>query len=219
MALLGKAGMVSFTPLSWPVRLRIMIGVAKGLAYIHEYSPRKYVHGDMRPSNVLLGRNMEPHISNFGLGCLAKVTEESLSFQPEQITTDTSSLQNSPYVQRRASLMAAAGPCYNAPEATKAKPSQKCDVYSFGVILLEMISAKMPYIRTGSLDVDLVEWFQISIEERKPVYDVLDRFLAPDVDMEEEIVAVMKIALACVAKVPEKRPSMRGVCDNLARLA
>ena len=49
--------------------------------------------------------------------------------------------------------------------------------------------------------------------------DALDRFLVPDVDIEEEIVAVMKIALACVAKVPDRRPPMRYVCDNLARLA
>ncbi|KAM5577969.1 receptor protein kinase-like protein ZAR1 [Rosa sericea] len=219
-AIHGKAGMISFTPLSWPVRLRIMIGLAKGLAYIHEFSPRKYVHGDLRPSNVLLGQNMEPHISNFGLGRLAKVTEESSSFQLEQITTDTSSLQNSPYVHRAAISIAAAAPCYKAPEASKvAKPSQKCDVYSFGVIMLEMISAKMPFSRVGSVEIDLVEWFQISIEERKPVIDVLDRFLAPDVDMEEEIATVMNIALACVARAPERRPSMRCVCDNLARLA
>lgn len=217
--LLGKAGMKSFTPLSWPVRLRIMKGLAKGLAYIHEFSPRKYVHGDLRPSNVLLGQNMEPHISNFALGHLAKVTEECPSFQLEQITPETSP-QNSPYVQRTASLIAAAGPCYKAPEASKvAKPSQKCDVYSFGVIMLEMISAKMPFIRIGSLEIDLIQWFQISIEERKPLFDVLDRFLAPDVDMEEEIVVVMKIALACVAKAPARRPSMRCVCDTLARLA
>ena len=109
MALLGKVG----TPLSWPVRLRIMIGMAKGLAHIHEFSPTKYVHGDLRPSNVLLGPNMEPHISNFGLGRLAKVTGEYQSFQLDQLTTETLSLQNSPYahVQRTASLIVAAEPC------------------------------------------------------------------------------------------------------------
>ncbi|XP_050370297.1 receptor protein kinase-like protein ZAR1 isoform X2 [Argentina anserina] len=219
-AIHGKPGMISFKPLSWPIRLRIMIGMAKGLAYIHEHSPRKYVHGDLRPRNVLLGPKMDPHISNFRLGRLAKVTEESESFQFEQLTANTSSLQKSPYLQRAASSIAAAEPCYKAPEATKvAKSSQKGDVFSFGVIMMEMISAKKPYIRAGSLEIDLVEWFKTSTEEPKVVFDVLDQLLAPDVDMEEEIVAVMKIALACVAKAPERRPSMRCVCDNLARLA
>ncbi|XP_016649186.1 PREDICTED: probable inactive leucine-rich repeat receptor-like protein kinase At1g66830 [Prunus mume] len=221
-AIHGKSGMVSFTPLSWPVRLRIIKGLAKGLAYIHEFSPRKYVHGNLRPSNILLGQNMEPHISDFGLGRLANLTEESSSsssFQLEQIMTETPP-QNSPYVQRVASSLAAAGTFYKAPEASKVtKPSQKWDVYSFGVIILEMISAKMPFKRIGSLEMDLIQWFQLSIDERKPLVDLLDPFLAPDVDMEEEIVAVLKMALACAHKAPERRPSMRFVCDNLARFA
>ncbi|PQM33404.1 putative inactive leucine-rich repeat receptor-like protein kinase [Prunus yedoensis var. nudiflora] len=176
-AIHGKSGMVSFTPLSWPVRLRIIKGLAKGLAYIHEFSPRKYVHGNLRPSNILLGQNMEPHISDFGLGRLANLTEESSSsssFQLEQIMTETPP-QNSPYVQRVASSLAAAGAFYKAPEASKVtKPSQKWDVYSFGVIILEMISAKMPFKRIGSLEMDLIQWFQLSIDERKPLVDLLD---------------------------------------------
>ncbi|KAM1715066.1 hypothetical protein ACFX12_025594 [Malus domestica] len=221
-AIHGKPGMVSFTPLSWPARLKIMNGLAKGLAYIHEFSPRRYVHGNLRPRNILLGQNMEPRISDFGLGRLANLTEESLSsssFQLEQIMAETPP-QNSPYVQRTSSSLAAPGPCYKAPEASKVtKPSQKWDVYSFGVVILEMISAKMPFMRIGSLEMDLIQQFQLCIEERKPLCDLLDPFLAPDVDMKEEIVAVLKIALACVHKSPEKRPSMRFVCDNLARLA
>ena len=109
---------------------------------------------------------------------------------------------------------------YKAPKASNGrKPSQKWDIYSFGVILLEIISRKLPLIQVGPLKMVIVKWFHLNIEERKHFLDVLDPFLAHDLDMQEEIVAVLKVALSCVHKSPEKRPSMRHVCDNLAKLA
>ncbi|XP_062107431.1 receptor protein kinase-like protein ZAR1 [Humulus lupulus] len=219
-AIHGKPGMVFFTPLSWPLRLRIMKGIAKGLSHLHEYSPKKYVHGNLKPSNILLGQNMEPQISDLGLGRLANITRESQTFQMEQLAPETPpqylphemSAINSPAVTF--------GSQYNSPESSNGrKPSQKWDVYSFGVIMLEMISGKLPLMQVGSMEMDIVQWFHLSIEERKPFVDVLDPFLAHDLDMQEEIVAVLKVALSCVHQSPERRPSMRYVCDTLAKLA
>ncbi|PON49227.1 Tyrosine-protein kinase [Trema orientale] len=219
-AIHGKAGMVFFTPLSWPLRLRIMKGIAKGLTHLHEFSPKKYVHGNLKPSNILLGQNMEPQISDLGLCRLANIAGESQTFQLEQIAAETPP-QNLPHEMSAMNSPAVTlGSQYRAPEASNGrKPSQKWDVYSFGMIMLEMISGKLPLIQVGSLEMGIVQWFHLSIEERKPFIDVLDPFLAHDLDMQEEIVAALKVALSCVHKSPERRPSMRYVCDSLDKLA
>ncbi|KAL5809948.1 hypothetical protein ACOSQ3_026645 [Xanthoceras sorbifolium] len=216
-AIHGKSGMIYFRPLSWPIRLRILKGIAKGLAFLHEFSPRRYVHGDLRPSNILLGERMEGHISDFGLSRIADIAEESVAVQWEQMKNGTPQ-QSSPYELTPINTTMTRS-CYQAPEASKVrKPTQKWDVYSYGVILLEIISGKFPVIQIGSLEMDLVQWIQLILEDRKAVTDVFDPFLANDPDKEDEIVAVLGIALGCINKSPDKRPSMKSVCDSLDRI-
>ncbi|KAL4363321.1 hypothetical protein GQ457_04G022980 [Hibiscus cannabinus] len=77
----GEKSGIPFKPLLWPVRVQIMKGIAKGLPFLHEFSPKRYVHGNLKPNNILLDENMEPHISDFGLGRLANITDESPEFQ------------------------------------------------------------------------------------------------------------------------------------------
>ncbi|KAL1553610.1 Zygote arrest protein 1 [Salvia divinorum] len=221
-AIHGKPGLVEFTPLSWCVRLKIMKGVAKGLVYLHECSPKKYVHGDLKPSNVILGHEMEPKISDFGLGRLANIAGGSTTLQSNRMVCEkpqrgqqSSSTSDVATFASKASF----GFYYQAPEVMKAvKPSQKWDIYSYGMILLEMMTGKAPLIQFGTSEMDLVHWMQLCIEEKKPVSDVLDPNLAQDADKEEEMIAVLKIAMACTSSSPEKRPSMRHVSDALERL-
>lgn len=215
----GKAGLVTFTPLSWSDRLKIMKGMAKGLVYLHEFSPKKYVHGDLKPSNILLGHGMTPHISDFGLGRLANIAGGSPALQSNRVAAEK-------LHERQKSLSTditttnILGNGYQAPEALKVvKPSQKWDVYSYGVILLEMITGRLPIVQVGNSEMDIVQWIQFCIEEKKPLSDVLDPYLAEDADKEEEIIAVLKIAMACVSSSPEKRPTMRHVLDALDRLS
>lgn len=215
-AIHGRTGMTYFKPLSWSIRLRIMKGFAKGLAFLHECSPKRYVHGNLKTSNVLLGENMEPHISDFGLNCFAYTSEESIPVQGEQMSGGTPQ-QGSPYALTP-THSSMPGSCYEAPESSKVmKPSQKWDVYSFGVILLEIISGKSPIMQMSLSGMDLVRWIQLS-SEVKPPSEVLDPFLARDSDKEHEMIAVLKIALACVHASPDKRPSMKNVSENLERL-
>ncbi|XP_017974372.1 PREDICTED: receptor protein kinase-like protein ZAR1 [Theobroma cacao] len=216
-AIHGKAGYIPFKPLSWSVRVKIMKGIAKGLAYLHELSPKRYVHGNLKPSNILLGEDMEPHISDFGLGRLANIAEESPTFQVEQMTSWTPQ-HGSPYelTPINSSLN---GSYYQAPEASKdTKPSQKWDVYSFGVILLEMISGKLPSIQVGSLEMDMVQWIQLSIEERKPLSSIIDPSLTHNWGEEDNIAAILKLALACIHKSPDRRPTMRCVSYSFDKL-
>ncbi|KAJ4960977.1 hypothetical protein NE237_020887 [Protea cynaroides] len=219
-AIHGKAGMPSFTPLKWSVRLTIMRGIAKGLAYLHEFSPKKYVHGDLKPNNILLGQNLEPHIADFGLGRLANITGGSLALQSNRIDSEKPWQQQTATVEvTTVSSTIGSGSCYQAPEALKmVKPSQKWDVYSYGVILLEMISGRSAMVQVSTSEMDLVQWIQLCIEEKKPLSDVLDPFLAGESVREEEMVAVLKIALACVQTSPEKRPSLRHASDALDKL-
>ncbi|GKV47321.1 hypothetical protein SLEP1_g54232 [Rubroshorea leprosula] len=221
-ALHGKPGMISFTPLPWSARLKITKGVAKGLVYLHEFSPKKYVHGDLTPSNILLDENMEPRISDFGLGRLANIAGGSPTVQSSRLHVEKP--QERP--QKSASSQVTAvhssinlGSFYQAPEALKVvKPSQKWDVYSYGVILLEMITGRTPLVHVGSSEMDLVQWIQLCIEEKRSLLDVLEPFLALDADKEEEIIAILKIAMACVHTNPERRPAMRHISDALDRL-
>ncbi|KAL0463540.1 UNVERIFIED_CONTAM: Receptor protein kinase-like protein ZAR1 [Sesamum latifolium] len=128
-AIHGKPGLVAFTPLSWSVRLQIMKGVAKGLVYLHEYSPKKYVHGDLKPSNILLGHNMEPKISDFGLGRLANIAGGSPTLQSSRMVSEKP--QRGPQSSSASDVATIASASsfssyYHAPESLKVvKPSQK----------------------------------------------------------------------------------------------
>ncbi|TVT98276.1 hypothetical protein EJB05_56407, partial [Eragrostis curvula] len=215
-AIHGKPGTMTFTPLPWEARLNIMKGVAKGMSFLHEFSPKKYVHGDLRPNNVLLGTNMEPYISDFGLGRLANIAGGSPYAQSDRVGLEKGQSHQS---DASVSPLVSKGSCYQAPEALKTlKPSQKWDVYSYGVVLLEMITGRSPAVLLETMQMDLVQWVQFCIEEKKPSADVLDPFLARDSEREDEMIAVLKVALACVQANPERRPSMRHVADTLERL-
>ncbi|XP_071686538.1 receptor protein kinase-like protein ZAR1 [Rutidosis leptorrhynchoides] len=217
-AIHGKPGVPSFVPLSWSVRLKIMRGTAKGLVYLHEFSPKKYVHGGLKPSNILLDVNMEPQISDFGLGRLANIAGGGTPVL--QSTRVGSEVATTTATATSASVSNTHASYYQAPEAFKVlKPSQKWDVYSFGVVLLEMITGKSPVVQVGPEEMDLVHWIQVCIDEKKPLSDVLDPGLVADSDKEEEIIAVLKIAMGCTQINPERRPSMRHVADVLDRLS
>lgn len=192
--------------------------IAKGLAFLHEFSPKRYVHGNLKPTNILLGEDMEPRISDFGLSRLTNITEESPEFQVEQQMAIRTPQQSSPY-ELTPINSSSNGSYYRAPEALNdTKPSQKWDVYSFGVISLEMISGKLPSIQVGSSEMDLVQWIQLGIDERKPLPSIIDPSLAHNSVEEDNITAILKLALACIHKSPDRRPSMRFVSYSLEKL-
>ncbi|KAI8569728.1 hypothetical protein RHMOL_Rhmol02G0299600 [Rhododendron molle] len=171
-------------PLDWDTRLRISIGAARGIARIHAENNGKLVHGNVKSSNIFLNSQNYGCVSDHGLSAIM------------------SSL--GPPIAR------AAG--YRAPEVTDTrKSSQSSDVYSFGVLLLELLTAKSPvYSNGGDEVIHLVRWVHSVVREEWTA-EVFDVELLRYPNIEEEMVEMLQIALACVVRMPEQRPKMPDV--------
>ncbi|XP_062110640.1 receptor protein kinase-like protein ZAR1 [Humulus lupulus] len=212
-ALRGRSGQ-PLTSLSWSTRLRIAKGTARGLAYLHECSPRKFVHGNIKPSNILLDNDFQPHISDFGLNRLISITGNN----PSSGGFIGGAL---PYLQ---SVQTEKSNNYKAPEARVpgSRPTQKWDVYSYGVVLLELLTGKSPELSpTTSTSVeipDLVRWVRKGFEEETPLSDMVDPVLLQEVHAKKEVIAAFHVALACTEADPEIRPRMKTVSENIERV-
>lgn len=215
----GRSGQ-PLTSLSWSTRLRIAKGTARGLAHLHECSPRKYVHGDVKPSNILLDADFNPYISDFGLNRLISIAGSDQSSSGGFIGSALP--YSKPIPSERTHN-------YRAPEArtTGSRPTQKWDVYSFGVVLLEMLTGKSPEISslsspstsTSVSDVsELVRWVRKGFELENPLSEMVDPVLLQEVHAKKEVIAVFHIALACTEPDPELRPRMKTVLENLERI-
>lgn len=212
-ALRGRNGQPS--SLSWSTRLRIAKGTARGLAYLHECSPRKFVHGDVKPSNILLDNKFQPYISDFGLNRLINITGNNPSSSGGFIGGAL------PYLK---SVQTERPNNYRPPEArvSGSRPTQKWDVYSFGVVLLELLTGKSPELSPNastSIEVpDLVKWVRKGFEEENPLSDMVDPLLLQEVHAKKEVIAAFHVALACAEADPEVRPRMKTVSENLERI-
>nr|GMD58829.1 putative proline-rich receptor-like protein kinase PERK6 [Ipomoea batatas] len=121
--------------MDWATRLKIALGSAKGLAYLHEDCHPRIIHRDIKAANILLDENFEAMVADFGL---AKLSND-----------------NNTHVSTR--VMGTFG--YLAPEyASSGKLTDRSDVFSFGVMLLEFITGHPPVDLTGEMEDSLVEW-------------------------------------------------------------
>ncbi|XVF18531.1 hypothetical protein REPUB_Repub11eG0030200 [Reevesia pubescens] len=177
--------------LDWPTRRKICIGIARGLAYLHEESRLKIVHRDIKATNVLLDKNLNAKISDFGL---AKLDEED----DTHISTRIAGTYG-----------------YMAPEyAMHGHLTDKADVYSFGIVALEIVSGKSNIKnRSKEEPVYLLDWAQI-LKEKGNLLDLVDPRIGSDCNIEEAMLMV-DVALLCTNPTAVARPSMSSVVSML----
>lgn len=198
-------------PLSWAARLRVIQGTARGLMYIHESSPRKYVHGNLKSTKILLDKELQPYISGFGLTRLVSGTSKyASSITKKLISTQTVA------VGSRISTPNS----YLAPEARVygSKFAQKCDVYSFGIVLLEVLTGQLPDAGPENDEKGLEGLVRKAFREERPLSEIIDSTLLTEVYAKKQVVAAFHIALNCTELDPEMRPRMRTVSESLDRI-
>lgn len=207
--------------MSLELRLKIAKGVARGLAFIHE---KKHVHGNVKPGNILLNSEMEPIISDFGLDrLLLNDINQRANGSARQLMVNQRTQQqdlpivstSSPYATIGSSSSGTQMP-YQAPESLQnIKPSPKWDVYSFGIVLLELLSGRV------FSDLELDQWPEPGSgeEEMNRVLRMADVGIKSEMEGRENVILTcFKLGLSCASLVPQKRPSMKEALQILEKI-
>ncbi|KAL6888957.1 hypothetical protein ACP4OV_009983 [Aristida adscensionis] len=176
--------------LDWPTRYNICLGTAKGLAYLHEESTLKIIHRDIKPSNILLDEKLEPKISDFGL---AKLNDDC----------------------GRVSTRIAGTVGYMAPEyATRGCLTRKADVYSYGVVTLEIVSGMSNANSMSNEEyLHLLDWAE-RLKQHGRLLEIVDPRLGSDY-LQEQALRLLSVALLCTNTSPTQRPRMSSVVKML----
>nr|WIL59883.1 nodulation protein [Melilotus officinalis] len=183
-------------PLPWSIRMKIALGAAKGLAFLHEEAERPVIYRDFKTSNILLDADYNAKLSDFGLA----------KDGPEGDKTHVSTR-----------VMGTYG--YAAPEyVMTGHLTSKSDVYSFGVVLLEMISGRrsMDKHRPNG-EHNLVEWARPHLGERRRFYRLIDPRLEGHFSVKGAQKAA-QLAHHCLSRDPKARPLMSEVVEALKPL-
>ncbi|XVF08268.1 hypothetical protein REPUB_Repub06bG0211800 [Reevesia pubescens] len=181
-----------YVALNWPTRANICLGTASGLAFLHDEAKPHIVHRDIKASNILLDGDFRPKIGDFGLAKLF----------PDNVT--------------HISTRVAGTLGYLAPEyAILGQLTKKADVYSFGVLLLEIVSGRSSSKAAFGVELMLlVEWtWRLKEEER--LLDIVDPELIQY--PEDEVMRFIKVALFCTQAAANQRPTMKQVVEMLSK--
>ncbi|XP_022971593.1 probable serine/threonine-protein kinase CST [Cucurbita maxima] len=185
----------SIDPLSWEIRIKIAIGAAKGLAFLHA-SEREVIYRDFKASNILLDMSYNAKISDFGLARVGPAGEAS------HVTTR---------------IMGTYG--YVAPEYMNTGHLYvKSDVYGFGVVLLEIMAGLRAHDTTRcSEQRNLVDWAKPLLMNRKKIKSLMDRSIEGQYSLKAAVL-LGDLTLKCLETDPRNRPSMQEVLETLEQI-
>ncbi|RWR77530.1 Protein kinase domain-containing protein [Cinnamomum micranthum f. kanehirae] len=171
--------------LNWAARRKIAVGAARGLAFLHHNCNPHIIHRDMKSSNVLIDENLDARVSDFGMARLMSTMDTHLS---------VSTL--------------AGTPGYVPPEYYQSfRCSTRGDVYSYGVVLLELLTGKQPTDSPDFGDNNLVGW--VKQHAKLKISDVFDpELMKEDPSLEMELLQHLRVACACLDDKPWRRPTM-----------
>ncbi|CAM0902803.1 unnamed protein product [Alopecurus aequalis] len=185
-ALFGKGGL----SLDWSTRFEICIGIARGIAYLHEESSVRIVHRDIKASNVLLDADLNPKISDFGL---AKLYDDKKTHVSTKVAGTFG---------------------YLAPEyAMRGHMTEKVDVFAFGVVALETVAGESNHHTTPDEETTYIFEKVWDLYENGNPLDFVDPKLSKY--NSEEVLRVIRVALICTQGSPHRRPSMSKVVAML----
>ncbi|XP_011040489.1 PREDICTED: probable LRR receptor-like serine/threonine-protein kinase At4g26540 [Populus euphratica] len=182
----------------WETRFKIALGVAEGLAYLHHDCVPPILHRDVKAHNILLGDRYEAYLADFGLARLVEDEHGSFSANPQFAWSYG----------------------YIAPEyACMLKITEKSDVYSYGVVLLETITGKKPVDPSFPDGQHVVQWVRNHLRSKKDPVEILDPKLQghPDTQIQEMLQA-LGISLLCTSNRAEDRPTMKDVAALLKEI-
>ncbi|CAN6196630.1 unnamed protein product [Urochloa humidicola] len=177
--------------LKWESRLRIAQGSARGLAYLHKVCEPNIIHRDVKSSNILLNENFEACLADFGLARLIQPYDT-------HVTTD---------------LVGTLG--YIPPEYSQSViATPKGDVFSFGVVLLELLTGRRPVdVAKSKGSRDLISWV-LQMKSEKKEEQIFDRLIWSKAH-EKQLLLVLEIACKCISPDPRQRPSIEQVVSCL----
>ncbi|XP_068653294.1 receptor-like serine/threonine-protein kinase NCRK [Aristolochia californica] len=194
-------GLQGKQPLEWTTRVNIALGAARGLEYLHEAAAPRILHRDIKSTNILLDQMWRARITDLGMA-------------KRLLADDVPSCSNSP-----ARMLGTFG--YFAPEyAIVGKASLKSDVFSFGVVLLELVSGRPPIHKSSNKGPEsLVIWANPRLLDSKRVISELADPLLKGQFPEEEMQIMAYLARECLQLDPENRPTMSEVVQILSTIA
>ncbi|PPR84453.1 hypothetical protein GOBAR_AA36259 [Gossypium barbadense] len=185
-------------------RLKIAQDVALALEYLHHDCESPVVHCDLKPSNVLLDEEMSAHVGDFGLARIL------LKNSPNAHLSISVGLKGS--IGYMAPVILELILSSNAEYGMGAGVSTRGDVYSFGILILEMFTRKRPIDHLFSGDMDLQKWVSMHLPDH--IYDIVDNELKAkewQAEHADGMARILNIGLMCARKSPEERPTMREV--------
>ncbi|KAL9463002.1 hypothetical protein AB3S75_000916 [Citrus x aurantiifolia] len=179
--------------LTWHLRMKIAVDVARGLEYLHEHCNHPVVHRDLKSSNILLDSSFNAKLSDFGLS----------------VTAGTQS--------RNVKISGTLG--YVAPEyLLEGKLTDKSDVYAFGVVLLELLMGRRPVEKMSPTQCQsMVTWAMPQLTDRSKLPNIVDPVIRDTMDL-KHLYQVAAVAVLCIQPEPSYRPLITDVLHSLIPL-